>query len=248
MHPDRTPESIVTFHRVYPGAIPVMPADRSALGTVPAAGHQYCEALCTASAFGWYVFPPVDFHLKWNGADVFYAIDGDWEVLSSIHLPDFADHWDSHCPEHFKGKAPPFLSSLFVPGIVQIWSGMLVGTAADWSLSIRPPANVPQSRLYSGYEAIVETDRLKPLPLFTNIRLIATDIDIEFSRHKPLFQVQPIHRKCYAEGQKHYADLEGFDFDWEGYGKTIRGMDPAVDPHSVGEYGARTRKRGKRES
>jgi len=252
MRPDDAKASVVTFHRAYPGAIPPMRAERSALGTIPAAALQYCEALCSASAFGWYIFPPADIRLKSNGVDVFHEVDGSWEVLTSVHLPDVLEYWNEHCPASLKDKAPPFLSTLFVPGVVQIWSGMLVSSRPSWSVLIRPPVNVPQSRLYSPFEGIVETDRYGPAPLFTNVRLMATDVVIELPRLKPLFQVQPIPRAAYADAaaaQEEHADLgEMSADDWAGYAATIRAADPAEeDAHKVGGYAVGARKRSRRD-
>jgi hypothetical protein len=247
MRPDLAAGPIVTFHRVYPGATPIMPADRSALGTIPAAALQYCEPVCSASAFGWYVFPPANIRLLWNGVDVFHDVDGQWEPLASIHLPDILDHWNSHCPDDLKDMAPPFLTSLFVPGLVQIWSGMLASTAEAWSLLVRPLANVAQSRFYSCFEGLIETDKFKPMPLFMNIKLMATDVAIEIPKTKPLFQVQPILRSCYASAD--CVEIEGADklteADWIGYRKRIRSSNPGTDSHTLGEYAVSVRKRGK---
>ena len=52
-------ERTVTFYRAIPQSVEPMRADRSALGVIPTAAFQYCEALTSASAFGWYVFPPM---------------------------------------------------------------------------------------------------------------------------------------------------------------------------------------------
>ena len=182
MHSELAKNGVVTIHRIYPGAIPPMRADRTALGGIPAAAHQYCEALCSASAFGWYVFPPTDIRLRWDGAEVFHEIEGEWRPLVATQLPDFVDYWDEHCPEDMQGRSPPYVSPLFVPGIVQIWSGLLVSTVEDWSVLIRPPANIPHTRAFSCFEGIVETDRFKPCPLFINIRLHETGMPIKIAR------------------------------------------------------------------
>lgn len=246
----------VTFHRIYADAIPPMRADRSALGSIPAAAHQYCEALCTASAFGWYVFPPADIRLKWNGAEAFIDVDGEWELLRATYLPGFEEYWDEHCPEDLQGRAPPYISPLFVPGIVQIWSGILVSTAADWSVLVRPPANIAHSRSYSCFEGIVETDRFQPCPLFINIRLHATETVIEIPQMKPLMQLQPIHRSCYGEALTHYGEFEGLapdesglggldDSAWNGFRRTVRSTEPVRDAHDTGQYAVSVRKRAR---
>jgi hypothetical protein len=250
-------EDIVKFHRTFPAAISPMRADESALGTLPTAAYQYCEAVRTASSFGWYVFPPTDIRLAWDGAEALYETGGEWRPLTSVHLGDgFLDLWDAHAPADLKGRAPPYLSSLFVPGIVQIWSGLLVSSARDWSVLIRPLANVPQSHAFACSEGVIETDRFGPCPLFVNIRLLSTDREIVIPKLKPLFQIQPIRRECYAGATlKDVApkqdDANGpfgmSESDWDGFRSTIRSADPRDTDHKTGSYGASVRRRAKRE-
>jgi len=248
---------LATFYRVYPEAIPVMRADRSALGTIPTKAYQYCEALCSASAFGWYVFPAADIQLMFDGTDVYVGNFGEWVLLTSLHLPNVEQWWDSKCPKHLEGMAPPFLSSLGVPGYVQIWSGMLARTRPNWSLLIRPIVNVDQSRQFQNFEGIVEADQFAPAPLFTNIRIRKTDTVIEIPADKPLFQIQPIQQESYKSRTLNaYSEHDLFDSetgncvfsdsDWAGYASTIRSANPAEDMHSLGSYGAKTRRRAKR--
>jgi hypothetical protein len=252
-------EDIVTFRRIFPAAIPPMRADESALGTLPAAAYQFCEAVRAASSFGWYVFPPCDIRLRWGGAETQHFVDGEWHPLGSEHLgEDFLALWDAHVPEDLRGRAPPYLSNLFVPGIVQIWSGHLVGTAPGWSVLVRPPANMFINRSFACFEGLVETDRFGPCPLFVNIRLLATDREIVIPRTRPLFQLQPIRRECYADAtlkdvsfaSRESGDGNPFgmsDADWAGFRKTIRNADPADSSHRAGSYGAGVRRRAKRE-
>lgn len=254
-------ENVVTFHQIYPAATPPMRADKSALGTIPTVTYQYCEAVRTASAFGWYVFPPTEIRLIFDGSEVLYADGNDWRVLTSIHLEDeFLDYWDSHAPADQEGRAPPYLSHLLVPGIVQIWSGFLISSAEDWSILVRSPANLHQSRKFVCYDGIIETDRFKPCPLFINIRLLSTDVEIVIPTNKPLFQVQPLRRECYADAVLDSDRLKSFvpnpddddddgmtEADWDGYRKTTRSVDPADTTHKAGSYGVNVRRRGKRE-
>ena len=252
----RTIMSLITFHRIYPSAIPPMRGDKSALGSLPAAAFQYCEAIRTASSFGWYVFPPLDIELKVDGAEVFcFAEDSGWNKLSSLYFEDeFWREWDRFAPDDMKGYRIPYLTTLFVPGIVQIWSGLLVSTASDYSVLVRPLANVVSHRGYQVYEGIVETDRFAPCPLFMNIRLIDTSRAIEVYQRDPLFQVQAIHRSCYADGGA-YAEKIGLGppdgvthgmsaTEWDGLRSTIRSAQPLRDSQ-IGRYGAAVRKRAK---
>jgi hypothetical protein len=66
-------EPLGTFYRAIPESFAPMRADRGALGVIPTAAFQYCEALTSASAFGWYVFAPMTFFVQWDGTDVIWA-------------------------------------------------------------------------------------------------------------------------------------------------------------------------------
>jgi hypothetical protein len=243
-------DSIVTFYRAIPESFEPMRADRGALGVIPTAAFQYCEALTSASSFGWYLFPPMTFHLQWDGSDVIWTRDEDdkWFPLTMEHFPAFAEHFDRLAPDDVKGYAPPFLSRSFFPGVVQVWSGLFVRTAPGWSLLVRPPANLPRSQCYECYEGIIETDRWFG-PLFINLRLTATDRPIEINHKRPLFQVQPLLRETYAEDRLRsfgfVQELEELsDDEWDAYRETI------VRPNRghyrpVGEYAAAVRKRAR---
>lgn len=252
-------EATVTFHKVYPAAISPMRADKAALGTMPTMAFRHCEPMRTASSFGWYVFPPEDITLKWNGADV-YHLDpetGEWDNLSQAYLPGFVDYWDENAPENMKGLAPAHLSVLPMRGFVQIWSGLLCATAPDWSVLIRPLANIRGSNQYSCFEGLLESDRFQPFPLFINIQLLATDIPIQIPKVMPLFQVQPLHRTTYGDKAHRFAERDGLGLmengepamsaeHWSGYRNTIRVEVPDEAPEQ-GRYTAATRKRTKHE-
>jgi hypothetical protein len=91
--------------------------------------------------------------------------------------------FDILAPPGLAGCSPPFLTALAEPGTVQIWSGLAVRSAADWSLHVRAPANLPMPGGFVAYEGIVETDRWFG-PLFTNIRLTRTNTPVVFrGRH-----------------------------------------------------------------
>jgi len=253
---DNTGSPLITFFRAYPKALPAMRADRSALGTIPSQAYQYCEALTTAAAFGWYAFPADDLRLWFDGVDVYRAYEDEWQRLSSDALPDIDHWWNSRCPSNLHDMAPPFVTYLGIPGYVQIWSGLMVQTRKDWSVLVRPIANAPRSNMHFCFEGIVETDHFAPCPLFINLKLQVTNTPIDISAIEPLFQVQPIHRDCYSrenlnsfeqrEIGPHSPAAPGMtNLDWHGYQKTIRNADPAADMHSTGQYATETRKRSR---
>jgi len=244
------PNPAVTFYRAIPSCRAPIRADSSVLGTLPSRGFQYCEALRAASSFGWYVFPPIDFTLQWDGAEIIWTYRGAkaWYPLTSAQFPRYQACFDRAAPKRLRGFAPPFLTAVPEPGIVQLWTGLMIGSAEDWSVLVRPPANLPRSLAFDLYEGIVETDRWFG-PLFTNLRLVKTDVPIHFSTETPLVQVQPLHRSTYAEevsnGFGFVADLSAFSVEaWSRYEETI--VKPNLTPaRPVGMYAAAVRRRRK---
>jgi len=185
------PRPAVTFYGAVPGCRAPVRADPSVLGTLPSRGFQYCEALRAASSFGWYVFPPIDFTLQWDGSQVIWTYRGAkaWYPLTSAQFPGYSAVFDRVAPPRLRGFSPPFLSAAPEPGGIQVWTGFFIDSAENWSVLVRPPANLPRNLAFDLYEGIVETDRWFG-PLFTNLRLIKTDVPIHFSTETPLVQVQ----------------------------------------------------------
>jgi len=243
---------LVKFYRFIPGARAPQRADRSAAGSIPARALQYCEAMRTASAFGWYVFPPLSFKLMWDGAnDVVWSYGGsdDWYALSAAQAPGFASYFDGIAPDGVRGYAPPFLGAFKDPTGLMLWSGFVARTPPGWGLLIRPPANLVHSQGYQSYEGIIETDRWFG-PLFVNLRLTRPNVPIEFDANYPFLQVQPVHRAVYGNVLNEFEVVEELGEltpgDWEDFRNTV--VHAAADPHRVrGDYGARTRKRRKQD-
>lgn len=221
-------EPILTFYKFHRSAPHIRPAERSAAGVIPAAAFQYCEAVRQASCFGYYVYPPKDIHLLFDGKEVFQYEDDTWYPLKSVNFQDeFREDWEKLAPLECHEMDPAYLSELFVPGLVQIWTGYFVETVEGWSISIRSPVNYDVRSSFKCFEGIVETDEFRPAPLFVNIQLLATNREIYISEDKPLFQVQPLPNTLYRDTAKRWAMLdmtqtEGADFDWPGLERTIR--------------------------
>jgi len=218
---------MVKFYRILPGTSFPQRADKSAGGTLPVRAYRYCEAIRIASAFGWYVFPPVDFDLAWDGYDTIwkFGYEDEWTVLDSAQYPDFIGTFNRECPQDLTDAVPPFLTAGAEPGMVQIWSGLFAKTEPGWSLLVRAPANLPKTNNYEHFEGIIETDKWFG-PLFTNIRLTKTDMPIAFNAGYPLMQVQPLQQSTYSEEVLESADsVDGIaqftQDDWEKYRETI---------------------------
>ena len=242
---------VAHFYRLIDGARLPQRADRSAAGTLPTRAYRYCDAVTTAAGFGWWLFPPADLQFQWDGHDIFWQLTGwrDWlPLMPAAQFPDFATRFDRAAPSSLTGCSPPFLTALPEPGTLQIWTGLMARTAADWSLLIRAPANLPSPGGFSLYEGIVETDR-RFGPLFTNLRFTRTHAPVCLRADFPLAQVQPLPRIAYSDATlgavETTVDMAGLTArDWADYATAI--AIPNKDPdRSFGGYAIATRKRAR---
>ena len=196
---------IVEFYRFIPQASAPKRAERSGAGYIPSRAMRYCDALTSATGYGFWIFPPMDLRLLWDGDQVFwsYGEDDSWMPLSgtdsgAIQFPDYARVFDGQAPPELSGYSPPFLSAMPESGGVQIWTGLLAKTRSGWSLSVRLPVNLPSIPGLTAWEGIVETD-IWLGPLFANFRITKTDFPVHIRADVPLIQVQPVPQLAYCD-------------------------------------------------
>jgi hypothetical protein len=238
---------ICRFYRLIPSAPEPRRADRSADGTLPTIAYRYCEAVASASGFGWYLYPPVSFSLIWDGTEIAWTYEGadGWEALRGASYPGFLESFANVAPVGVRGLAPTFLVQGKLPGVVQVWSGYLARTAPGWGLLSRGVANLTKTQPYENYEGIIETDTWFG-PLFTNVRLTRTNSPIEFHKRYPLFQVQPLQRRSYRDPS--FKVFEAADLDTEDWQRFAATMYPNTHQmRTLGHYAVDTRKRLKSE-
>ncbi len=241
-------DPIVRFHQLTRHGRAPIRADRSACGTLPARAVRYCEALTSATAFGWWVFPPIDLELLWDGSDIFWRCDEapDWmPLLPSAQMPDYAAEFDAAAPAALKGCSPPFLTALPEPGALQMWTGLIAQTARDWHLLVRSPANMPPVGGINLFEGIVETDRWFG-PLFTNMRFTRSHMPIRLRADYPLLQVQPVARQNYSNETLDRMEVSATPLGltqehWDAYRLSI--VEPNSRPNRpFGDYAVSARK------
>jgi hypothetical protein len=243
---------LVEFFQIVPNRRPPQRADRSVGGVIPARALRYCEAITSASAFGWYVFLPISFKVVWDGHDMIWTYEGvdEWLPLTrdGVQYPRFSEQFDRIAPTNVRGFSPPFLTPSIQPGGLQVWTGCIAKTAPGWSLLVRGVANLSRSASYHMFEGIIETDSWFG-PLFNNVRIVKTDTPIEFRSDIPFLQVQPVRKEVYADRfLQNFAvkDLQQLSpEDWDAFHRTV--VVPNVDPERKrGQYAVSVRKRAHR--
>ena len=239
---------LVQFYQMVPSDCPPRRADKSVGGVIPARALRYCEAITSASAFGWYVFLPMNFKVVWDGHDMLWTYPGvdEWLPLTrdAVQYPNFSRQFDQHAPDDVRGFCPPFLAPSIQPGQLQVWTGCIAKTAPGWSLLVRGVANLPRSQSYQMLEGIIETDNWFG-PLFDNIRILKTDVPIEFRSDIPFLQVQPIRKEVYGDKLLQNFNVKTMDElsaeDWQAFHRTV--VTPNVTPdRKRGQYAVAVRK------
>ncbi len=212
---------------------------------------RYCDALTSATGYGYWVFPPTSFRLLWDGEQIFWSADedDDWLPVSgtdsgSIQFPGFSEVFDGVAPEYLMGYSPPFLTALPELGGIQIWTGLLARTRPGWSLNVRMPVNLPVVPGLDAWEGVVETDVWFG-PLFNNFRITRTNMPVLFRAGVPFMQVQPVPQIAYSDSA--LADFKCVDAaeldadDWRNLSQVLL-PNPDVEARQ-GDYAVRIRKR-----
>ena len=241
----------VEFFRMIRTARAPMRAKRAAAGLIPGRALRYCDALTTATSFGYWVFPPMDLRLIFDGEQIFwsYGEDERWLPLSAtgsgaVQFPNYAAEFDETAPAALRGYSPPFLTALAETGNVQMWTGLLARCRPGWGLSVRAPVNLPAVPGLVNWEGLVEADVWFG-PLFTNFRFTKTDQPVYIRSHMPILQVQPVPQLAYREETLNAFSCRDADemtaSDWDQLGAVLL---PPDDPNSrQGEYAVTVRKR-----
>ena len=212
---------------------------------------RYCDALTSATGYGYWVFPVTDLQFIWDGERISWAYGDcdEWLPLSetasgAVQYPDFEGQFDEAAPDHMSGLSVPFLTAGLEPGSLQIWTGLVGRTRPGWSLSVRAPVNLPAAAGYTCWEAIIETDQWFG-PIFTVIKITKTDTPVRLRSDVPFLQIQPVPQLAYGEPTlsnftaQTMEQMTGDDWD---------ALHAVLDPEVAGDakpgaYAVRVRKR-----
>jgi hypothetical protein len=140
-----------------------------------------------AATLGYLVFPPIDCALVWGGREICWMRDGDrdWRPLPVARFPFLVPDGPAVPP---RGFSPPFLGAGAEPGVVHIWSGIVMRTPPGWQTLVGACADPA-----AGFEVrpgLVETDCWFG-PLIATLRLTEIDVPLAFRADQPLFRVRP---------------------------------------------------------
>jgi hypothetical protein len=193
------------FFSIYKDAPLPTPASTDLMGAMPVRAAQFCVPLKAASGLGFYVFPPADFAVRWDGqrSDVSWLDDQgrttDWLPLDGgvdVFLPGSAG-----VPAAVPGERAADLDSVMdaegAPFInadpraaaqMEITTGLVARTPPGWGILVRGLANWAAQRDHQILDGFVETDWYRAyLPVI--VRLTTPGAEVRFFKHLPMAQL-----------------------------------------------------------
>jgi hypothetical protein len=200
---------LVEFFSIYSDIRPPQPASRDVAGSLPARAARVCPPVTSASAFGWYVYPPVDFAVRWNGGESEWSLlEGNepvlWRSLGGGYdapLP-FAKDAVAQLPAEWRerdgdvfdpfGGVPSFIDAdPRGPERIELNIGMLIRSRPGWLVHVREAPNWPRVEGVQIYEGLLECEWYRSyMPVI--IRLTTQNKVVRFYKHLPLVAVQAI--------------------------------------------------------
>lgn len=204
----------IEIYTLYPDVRAPERASGSVRGSLPSRAVQHCPPVTAASGFGWYVYPPVDFALRWDGSATEWSLleenePTQWRSLAGgydVKLP-VMDEQIANAPERFRADIDIFEfhdgGVGFVdadprgPHNVEIITGTVARTSPGWCLLARGVPNWPHANDHQVLEGLVETDWYRST-IPTIIRLTTAGKIVRFYRNLPLMLLEPVHRTTFA--------------------------------------------------
>ena len=192
-------------------------------GFLPHRAHQYCPPVSQASSYGWAIFPPLDFALRWDGKETHLAflVDNEpeyWHSLSGareVWIPEeYRDYGD------LTEKRRAQLDEITGPGgillancdpkaqeNVELMFGVIARTSPGWASLVRSTPNLP-TQGYQVLEGLLETSWYQSwVPVI--IRLTDRDRVVRFYRDLPAATLSLVPEIAYAPSTIRKAKVIG---------------------------------------
>jgi hypothetical protein len=229
---------------------------------MPARAAKLCAPMTTASALGWYVYPPADFALRWDGGETQWSLLAEnepvgWRSLAGGYdgvLPNgreaFADLPESRTGDldvfDKFGGSPPFINAdPRGPDRLEISTGLLARTAPGWLLLVREPPNWPRMEGVQVYEGLIECEWYRSY-VPTIIRLTTQNRIVRFHRSVPFIGVQVVPTNMIAANRGPAPLYRGIaDFPDEVWEEFVEWRRFRQDPDRHATYVSRQRDRAR---
>ena len=195
----------VEFFSIYEDAPLPTRASSDLMGAMPIRAAQFCVPLKAASGQGFYLYPPTDFAVRWDGqrSEVSWLDDRgrttEWIPLDGgvdVHLPASADV-RSAVPEPRAADLDSVMAAEGTPFInadpratsqMEITVGVIARTRPGWGVLVRGLANWGHQRDHQVLDGFVETDWYRSfLPVI--VRATTPGAEVRFYKQLPMAQL-----------------------------------------------------------
>jgi uncharacterized protein DUF6065 len=255
----------IEFFSIYPDMRAPELGSPDMKGSLSARAARVCSPITTASGFGWHVYPPADFAVRWDGMTSEWSLlDGNepvaWQSLTGARdgvLPEAKDvrttieESEIGGGEVFDkyGGVPPFIQAdPRNPHMLEVITGLLARTPPDWWLLVRGVPNWPGSGESEILEGIIETDWYRSY-VPTMVRLTRQNRIVRFYRHIPIMAVQPVSRETVRMGRRPATTYRGVtDFPDGVWNEFVTWRMQKQDPNTAATYVKQQRDHNKRAS
>jgi hypothetical protein len=204
-------DSFVEFYSVYPDARLPSPASPDLSGAMPVRAYKYCLPLREAAGLGFYIYPPADFAVTW---------DGDKSQISFESEESEITNWRSL--EGGRDEYLPFSADIITPDLgarlkdfnrlftdrglsfinadprqterMEITTGIIARTPENWGLLVQGVHGLHRRLDHDIIGGYIQTDWFRGyIPIIITVRKPNTIV--RFFKSMPIAQVIPISRR-----------------------------------------------------
>lgn len=185
------------IYRLHPSGAIFEKANNKLSGDANEGAVKYCGPYIHANQSGWWVNPPFDMDISYNGDGTYTE-----KLLDDFeNLENYVIRSNLRKEDKFRDVTRSLLGKgLAAPDVYQIWTGCVFRTPPGWCLHIRSPINFTEShkRPFWIQEGILETDWMA-YDIWLNVEFIRPGELVKFRRNMwpPLAQIVPVRRESY---------------------------------------------------
>lgn len=212
---DAAPSPGVRFFTLYRDVRAPEPASSTVRGSLPTRANQFCVPILEASRLGWYLYPPIDFALRWDGTTSEWSplVDNEpvaWKSLAGnvdVGLPEKVEQLRSTVTDRLEtlddllqeggGHYPMLNADPRALHLIEFSFGIITKTNPGWSLLTRGVPNWPTPRPVDVLEGVTDFDwNCGDLTII--LRMRTPNEVARFYRSEPIAVAQPVFRSHMA--------------------------------------------------
>jgi len=183
----------LTVWRLSPYACRVEPAEKTLKGNANKEAVIWCHPFSTANRLGWWIYPPADLDVTWDGEKLSHEMHGEYPSIERSIIQQLSNR-----KEEVWWNRSKFTWGLVEPNVFQMWTGLIFQTPPGWSLLVRSPINHEKEPFHI-MEGVIEADWMQ-YDIWLNVVMDNSTQVAKFRRaqNTPIAQIIPVQRAAYS--------------------------------------------------